>query len=193
MKRWSHPVGRSEGFEIVGLRLIELFPGLVLLLGYSVSIVWAHGGGVPQLTEAETGPYRVSVWTQPNPLRVGKAHFTVAILEPSPSEAGEQQTGSPVLGATVELQLTPPEGSGQKPLVALASHETAVNKLFYEVDVELPATGRWEVTILVEGPAGSGNTGFEIEVEPASEANWVLFGGLGLVLVAVVWIIQKLR
>ena len=178
---------------MMDFRLIKLFLFLTLIFGYSAGVAWAHGGGVPQLTNAEAGPYQVSVWTQPNPLQAGEAHFTVSVSEPPASDAGEGRAGSPVLGATIELQLKLAEEPEQQALAVLATHEAAVNKLFYEADVELPEAGQWQVTYSVEGPAGSGSTGFEIEVVSASGVNWILFGGLGLVLLAAGWVTQTFR
>ena len=72
--------------------------------GYAVPTARAHGGGVPQLINAGAGPYWISVWTQPEPLRVGESHFTVAVAEQLNSETTDGELGPPVLAATVELQ-----------------------------------------------------------------------------------------
>jgi len=169
---------------------LVIYLGLVLIIEYSAAVAQAHGGGVPQLTNAEAGPYRVSVWTQPDPLQVGKAHFTVAISEPPALGAAQGEAGSPVLGAIVELHLES-ENNTNPALVGLATHESAINKLFYEADLELPAEGRWSVTVTVDGPAGSGSVSFEIEVLSANSNQLWLLSGLGLVLLAVGWAVQR--
>lgn len=171
------------------IRLLLILP---LTVGYATGVARAHGGGVPQLANAEAGPHLISVWTQPDPIRVGTAHFTVAVSEPPVSGAATvEEAGAPVLGATVELRLKPVSGNGET-LVALATHKAAVNKLLYEVDVDLPSAGRWQVVVYVEGPAGSGNTSFEAEVLPPSTFQWwTLLGGLGLVLLTAGWIVVR--
>ena len=81
---------------------------LMVLLGLALAapagVVWAHGGGVPRLTNVEAGPYWVSVWTQPDPLRVGGAHFTIAVSEPAAATDGRQEAGPPILDAKVQVQ-----------------------------------------------------------------------------------------
>ena len=54
------------GYAFMGRCLVTA----VFLLMLAFTWVWAHGGGEPQLTNAVAGPYRVSVWTQPEPMRV---------------------------------------------------------------------------------------------------------------------------
>ncbi len=161
---------------------------LVLTFGLSGGVVQAHGGGIPQLTNAETGPYLVSVWTQPDPLRVGEVHFTVAVSEPGRSQ---QEAGSPVLDATIELTLIAAD-ENERPLNVSATHTEAVNKLFYEADIDVPGQGIWQVITTVAGPAGTGETEFSIEVLPFSTFNWwIVLGGGTLVLIAVGLIMAK--
>jgi hypothetical protein len=103
-----------------------------------------------------------------------------------------------VLDARVGVQLEAAEPRGEK-LVAFATRENAVNKLFYEVDFNLPAEGRWQVTIEVQGPDGGGSAAFEIEVLPPSALArlgtryWPVLGGVGLVLLVAVWLMWPSR
>jgi len=169
---------------------IVLFCGLVLIFSYFTEVVGAHGGGTPQLTNAIAGPYWVSVWTQPNPLQVGVVHFTVAVSEAPVSGAVQGEAGPPVLGATVELRLES-ENSPSPTLVVQATHESAVNKLFYEADLELSAADYWHVTVMAEGPAGSGSADFDIEVIPARSNRLWLVGGFGVILLLAGWAVQR--
>jgi hypothetical protein len=172
--------------------------GFALLLLFGIRPAQAHGGGTPQLTNAEAGPYLVSVWTEPDPIRVGEFHVTVAVLEsPDPSSSG-REGGDLVLDATVQVGVKPVSQAGQT-LVAYATRENAVNKLLYEADLDLPSEGQWRVDIQVEGPAGIGSTGFDIEAAPPSVINalewlpWPVWAGLGLVLLAVGWSVHTFR
>jgi len=170
-------------------RLFKFFILMTLVLGYPTSGALAHGGGVPQLTNAKAGPYQVSVWTQPDPLRVGEVHFTVAVSEPGPTG---REAGSPVLDAVVELQLVPPGEKNKPPLRVSATHNEAVNKLFYEADINLPAEGPWQVSTSVKGPSGSGQTNFTVEVLPPSAFNWwIVLGGAAVVITATGWVVVK--
>ncbi|MBE7470874.1 MAG: hypothetical protein DPW09_29745 [Anaerolineae bacterium] len=165
---------------------------LVLALGFVGGVAQAHGGGTPQLTNVRVGPYGVFVWTQPEPLRVGVVHLTVAVAEPLTPSAGQSvEAGPPVLNAAVQLELKPLDQPDQI-LIVPATHQAAVNKFFYEVDLDLPAAGQWEVKVLVNGPAGAGDARFEVEVlPPATFTGWFLGGGLAVVLLAFGWVIRR--
>ena len=169
-----------------------------LLLLFVPRPAQAHGGGVPQLTNAEAGPYRISVWTQPDPIRVGDFHVTVAISQAPKPGASTREAGELVLDATVQEQAEPVSQVGDT-LSAPATRDNAVNKLFYEADLTLPADGEWRVDIHVNGAAGAGSAAFEIEALPPSPFNtvvgfgWPLWAGLGLVLLVAGWWLQTSR
>jgi hypothetical protein len=56
---------------------------LVLVLAGALPLqAWANGG-TARLSRAAAGPYRVSVWTQPTPPRVGALDVSVTIMRPS--------------------------------------------------------------------------------------------------------------
>jgi hypothetical protein len=175
-------------FSVITRAMPVLLVLAVLVL--PVQVVEAHGGGVPRLTNAVAGPYWVSVWTQPDPLRVGQAHITVAVSQPASSAAGREEAGPPVLGADVWVQFRPLDHAGDA-LQVRATHEGAANKLFYEADLDLPEVGRWEVLVSVKGDAGSGDAGFEAEVSAPRSTNWWWIGGLGLGALTVLWVFQK--
>jgi hypothetical protein len=155
---------------------------MCLLLSVVAGPAAAHGGGEPQLSNAEAGPYRVSAWTEPNPIRAGQLHVTVAVSQ-APEPGADQ--GDVVLDAAVQVRLEPVGLAGEA-VVAPATRENAVNKLLYEADMELPAEGRWQVTVEVAGPAGAGSAAFEIDALPSSTASglralpWPVWAGLGL-------------
>jgi hypothetical protein len=165
---------------------------LALVTALPTGVARAHGGGTPRLTNAEAGPYWVSAWTQPDPLRVGQAHITVAVSRPSQAASARGEAGPPVLDAAVEVTFEPSGRAGET-LIVRATHEGAANKLFYEADLELPETGRWQATVLVAGPDGAGSAGFEAQVSPPSAFSWTWIGGLGLVALAAVWMVQRFR
>jgi hypothetical protein len=166
--------------------------GLALILAFAASPAFAHGGGAPQLVNAGAGPYWVSVWTQPDPIRVSEFHVTVAVSEAPEPGTGTGEAGELVLDAAVLVHAAPVSQAGET-LVAPATRDNAANKLFYEADLALPSQGPWRVDIQVSGSAGAGNAGFDIEVLPTSAFNtplgigWPLWAGLGLVLVAAGW------
>ncbi len=121
----------------------------------------AHGGGTPQLVQAPAGAYEVYTWTNPDPARVGIVHVTVALVEPA--------TQQPVLNAAVQVLAQLAEG-GQE-AAAPATHDNAAIRTYYEADLELPAAGRWQITVAHSDAAGGGSASFDLEVQPAA-SNW---------------------
>ena len=175
------------------LSYISLFSGragvllLLLLATLAGSPARAHGDGTPQLVNAAAGPYWMSVWTSPEPARVGPVHFTVSVAEPGEG----RQAGPPVLGAAVRLTLSGPRQ--EDALKAVASNEQSANRLLYETDVVVPREGRWAVMIDVAGPDGSGQVRFDLRVESSQGINWFLIGGVGLVAVAALFLVRSIR
>jgi hypothetical protein len=184
-------LGRIKG-------LVSTLAGLVLVLPIvfwtTTGAAQAHGGGTPQLVNAPAGPYQVSVWTQPDSIRAGqKLHISIAVSESS----NQAEASNLVLGATVHVQLVNLTPTGET-LAAFATHENAVNKLFYETDLDVPTEGEWQVLVEVEGPAGAGSAAFHIEALPSSASNtlvrrWPLWGGAGLALLATGWSVYAFR
>ena len=145
----------------------------------------AHGGGAPQLTAAPAGPYRLFAWTTPEPWRVGEAHTTVAVTQPD-----AEGRDTPITGAQVTVVYAAADGASQ-PIRTKAVEGSGAQAGFYEADATLSTAGAWQVTILVSGPAGSGEAAFAYSVLPAeSGVNWSLVGlGVGaLVLVVGIWL-----
>jgi hypothetical protein len=139
--------------------------------------VWAHGGGAPQLTGEEAGPYRLYAWTSPDPWRAGDVHIDIAVAQPA-----LQGAEVPVTDASVRLRLTGPD-NGQ-PIEMVAQPLEILNSFYYEADFELPAPGLWQVDIQVATPDGEGSAGFTVEALPPRTVNWLLVGGGALVFVA---------
>lgn len=161
---------------------------LLLLIGLP-GPVEAHGGGAPKLVNEQAGPYLLSVWVAPDPLRVGTMHVTVAVSEPN-EDGG---VGEPVLGAAVRILLSAEDSLGAAPIGALATHQNAVNRLFYEADLEVGAPGNWRVEVFVDGPAGSGQSAFSMPALPPASTNWYALGAAGLVVAVAVALILVLR
>ena len=164
------------------LKQIVPILAFIITINCFSQVVWGHGGGTPQLTNTQAGPYWVSVWTQPDPLLVGDVHFTISVAEPPASDSTQNEAGNPVLEATVYLRFTSLTASNQS-FTMQATHEDAVNKIFYEADVDISESGEWQVTVLVDGPGGPGEATFNLEVQSKSQSSWVVFWGIGIFLV----------
>jgi hypothetical protein len=137
-------------------------PALVFL----VMLLWpgaAHGDGGAVRLAQQAGPYRVTVFTAPTPLRAGPVDVSVFV---------QDAAGGEVLpDVTVRVTLTPAGRAGQA-LEARASHEAATNKLFQAATFDLPTPGPWQLVAAVEGPRGEARCACQLEVE-APPPRWV--------------------
>jgi hypothetical protein len=147
-----------------------------LLTAFLPAGLWAHGGGAPQLTGAEAGPYRLYAWTSPDPWRAGDVHIDIAVAQPA-----LQGAEIPVADADVRLRLLGP-GNGTQ-LEMTAEPLEMLNSFYYEADFGLPESGLWQIDIQVATADGQGSAGFSVEALPAREVNWLLVGGGALVFV----------
>jgi hypothetical protein len=125
----------------------------------------AHGGRL-RCELAPAGPYVVSVWTTPDPARVGVLDFSASILR--------SDTRQPV---SVQMRLTARATSTPGFIEGVGLREAGgffdfLAPPLYHVKVELPAQGRWHVSVSVTGAAGHGDTGFDMDVAPALRVPW---------------------
>lgn len=168
--------------------------GILCLAMVIGSIAWvqplavqAHGEGAPQLSRAEVGPYRIYVWTDPETVQTGEdLHVTVALVRPVAGQEGKEE---PVLGAEIQVRLTDLERN-RPPLTVQATHENALNKLFYEAQATVPRSGPWQVDLLVSGEEGAGEIGFAIQAQPADrmpQLRIAAAGGLLVVAALLLW------
>jgi hypothetical protein len=121
-----------------------------------VPAAWGHHGGVVQLTE-KAGPFIVTVFTEPTPVRAGPAEISVMVQDGS--------NRRPVLDAEVTLHLRK-RRSEEPQIVAKATRQNATNKLMYAADVELPAAGEWQLRVMVHRGAVSTQIAGELMAAP---------------------------
>ena len=152
------------------------------------AILWptalaAHGNGTPQLVNTPAGPYHLSVWTQPEPLRVGEAHFSIAVEQPAvTSQALDDEVA-------VQLMLAATEPAGRR-IVYHTTRQTRLFQVYYEVDFLLSTEGTWRATVLIDGEAGYGEVPFTFSVLPKQHIGWtaISWGLLALfALIGIIW------
>lgn len=133
------------------------------MLGALALLLLAHDadadGGLMRVSET-AGPYVITVFTAPTPLRVGSADVSVLV-----QSAADRTT---VLDAAVEVRARSENtGSARQ---SRATRGAATNKLLYASAIELPAAGPWTVEVHVRGGHGSAAVACHVEVEPARSA-----------------------
>jgi hypothetical protein len=134
----------------------------LILLGMALWPGAAHGDGGAVRLSQQAGPYRVTVFTAPTPLRAGPVDVSVFV---------QDGAGEVLPDVAVRLTLTPAGRAGQS-LTARASHEAATNKLFQAAAFDLAMPGPWQLVVVVEGPRGEARCACHIEVE-APPPRWV--------------------
>jgi hypothetical protein len=167
------------------LRRSPAIPFVLLFFGCAV-VARAHGIGTPQVLNAVSGPYLISVWTDPDPLRADETHVVVAVTDP--------KTREPILAGvvvTVVMQLM------DDPAVRVSQTAGAdgTNQLLFAAEFNNRVTaGRWQGSVSVEGERGSGKeVVFEVDVSPARGFNWLWVGIGGLAILVLVWAFFSIR
>lgn len=114
---------------------------LVLLLAAALlafsSRAQADGGLVALHQEA--GPFVVTVFTAPGPLRAGPVDISVLVQD--------RASGQPVLDGEVLVRLKSP---GAITPAERATREAAQNKLLYCALINLPEAGQWELEVTIK-------------------------------------------
>jgi hypothetical protein len=137
---------------------------LAAFLGASEGV--RANGGTLRVARATVGPYLVSVWTQPDPPRVGRLDVSVAVMRP--------EDGTAILDAvpSVTAQLT---GNQAPPVTERAVLGGGGTPLLYHAELELSRPGRWRVTVTIPPVSEPGGASFEIDaVRSGSLAPLVL-------------------
>jgi hypothetical protein len=98
--------------------------------------VFADGGTVQ--FRQKTGPFWISLFTTPAPLRPGRVDLSI-LLE---SEATHQ----PLLDAVVHLVIA----KDDRTINLDATRAQATNKLLYASQADIPSAGRWNVKVVVD-------------------------------------------
>ena len=109
------------------------------------------------------GPYRISVFTSPDPLRAGPIDISVLLQD--------AETGMPITNAQINVSLTPSTGRGRT-IHAVATNAAATNKLLSAALVELPEPGLWDIEIACLAQHSAAQVQFRADAGPRS-AGWL--------------------
>jgi hypothetical protein len=131
---------------------------LALVLLFICTNLLRADGGVVQFRK-EAGPFLVTLFSRPSPLRTGPADLSVLVES--------AQTRTPILNATVSLHLRSVSG---READAAATHALATNKLLYAGLPVISEPGTWEVQVTVSHQAAHAVAGGSIQVLPGPPA-----------------------
>jgi hypothetical protein len=130
----------------------SLVIGFVLL----TAMHWARADGGAVLAQQISGPYRITLFGSPAPLRAGPADLSVLIQD--------VQTGEAVLNPEVGIQVQATSNDGGEawlpPCCSMktgvsttvtATHEAAQNKLLYAANTVIPSSGPHKILVRLDG------------------------------------------
>lgn len=140
-----------------------VFAGLI-----STRDLQADGGTM--LFRENAGPFVVTAFCDPVPVRVGSADLSVMV-----QKASDQ---SNVLDATVSLRLRRSDNGSILEVVAPATHAKATNKLLYAAHVTLSSPGNWHLAADIKQGGETASAVGELNVlpkEPEAENYWAFF------------------
>lgn len=182
-RRWASasPLSRHQPQRWLRWPASALVAALALAIVLALPApVQAHGGGVLRVTNQQAGPYRVFVWTNADPMRVGLVHVTVALMDPSNER--------PVMDADVQVRLEPVDGDpSAQPVAAPATHRNALIRTYYEADLRIAQPGRWRTSVAFDKDGRRGDVAFEVQIVPGGGSNWLWLGTAAVIAVAAFW------
>jgi len=127
---------------------------LALVLLFAVGAAHADGGTVRIREDA--GPFRITVFSAPEPLRVGAADLSVLVQR--------RDDDAPVLDAEVSIRLEGPPPA--PPIEARATRAAATNKWLHAALVEIPSAGIWKLEVAVRSANGAPEVAGTMQVAP---------------------------
>lgn len=149
---------------------------LLCLLSFGAGSLLADGGAL--LVRQNAGPLTISIFSSPEPPRVGTGDLSVMV-----QRSADKST---VMDATVKLHLTHKTPDGISEIFVPATHAKATNKLLYASQVNLTAEESWRLVAIVDSKIGNAEVAVNINVLPAEPrifAYWPYFAVVPLVII----------
>lgn len=137
-----------------GLAKSILRPLLCLLAWLIVLPAVAKADAGAMRASRRQGKLRLTVFSDPSPLRVGLADVSLLVQN---VETGELLYPP----AVIELSRV---GQTSSPVRYHATRAMATNKLFQAAQFNLPQAGLWTAAVTIDGPSGKIQTDFDLDV-----------------------------
>ena len=142
---------------VQGLQQRHLLRRIVVALTLLVATRALGDGGAVQVRQAD-GPFVVTIFTAPTPLRAGPVDISVLVQ----TRDGNQ----PVLDAQVFVTLK--SSTGDPPAIeTAATRQQATNKLLFATVVNLPFAGPWDLRVTVRRGQEAAEVSCEVAVAAA--------------------------
>jgi hypothetical protein len=159
--------GKGTGeVAVVGLRPARGPARVAVGLGALAALLAGPGvllanGGALRLANVVMGDYRVSVFTDPTPVRPDSLDVSVLVLQEGVEGVPD---GLDVSVRTEFVEAHRDHGGADLPgsRTLIATREQADDPRYYAAKFALGAEGRWRITVAVGGEAGSGEASFEV-------------------------------
>lgn len=143
-------------------RLLPIVWAAILVL--TVPGVILANGGTLRVANAVMGDYRVSVFTDPTPVRPDSLDVSVLILQQGVEGVPD---GVEVILRTELLEIRNPEEVPAEVRVGMgetlrATREQADDPRYYAAKFALGVEGIWEISVQVRGESGEGQASFQV-------------------------------
>jgi putative membrane protein len=149
----------ESSFRRVAISALALIlPVAALAYGYLAPSAIDIDGDVVRM-QAISGPYHITVFTEPDPLSAGPCDVSVLVQD--------RRTGEPVLDAPVSLGVRGAKFAGDAIPVIPATPETSSLKLLESGTVNLPHEGAWSLVVFVNRGMNDGMV--EVPLNAASQ------------------------
>ena len=142
--------------------LMLTLPFTALAYGWLAPDTFDSDGAVIR-TQGVSGPFRITVFTEPGFVHAGPTDVSVLVQDHS--------SGETTLDAAIDLAVQPVNG-GKNDTVR-ATHEQSTNRLLEAAAVNLPIPGPWELRVLVRRGRDQGTVSTLLDVgsPPAQGSN----------------------
>ena len=164
--------------------LYPLAACVMLVVGSTA--VRADGGAM--LLHRDAGPFTITLFAEPQPLRTGDADFSVMVQD--------RTSGEVLLDPAIDVTIAPASPGTSPQTVRLAKGQ-ASNRLLQAGTVHFASAGKWHVSLLVRRASQQATLDTDFTVEPdRSRATLVWFYVLlpvGIIILFVIHQILQLR
>ena len=133
-------------------------------------------GAHMQLTQA-AGPFVITLFTAPTPLRSGPVEVSLLI-----QTRGDR---APVRDATVDIVLRALAPDAHQEITVRAQRGLLPNKLFYSAELVIPTMGRWSIAAHVRDGERAADVSCEVDVAAAMAPLFAFWGFIALPFVAI--------